>query len=399
MDHLRLLIVDDEPLIRAGIRADLSGMESVQVAGECGCVADAVAAIRSRQFDLVLLDVQMPDGAGFDVIREVGPQQMPPVVFVTAYDQYALRAFEVNAVDYLLKPFDSVRLRESIDRVRDRLSRPAQSTRQMEQLIEAHSHLLATVDRQAEDARHAHAEMETARGVQEKLFPREASPVPDIEYAGRCAPARNVGGDYYDFLRFGEGRMGIVLADVSGKGVPAALLMANLQGSFRTHAEGGRCEPLALLRSINRLLYESTSPETFATVFFGAYDCATHRLRYVNCGHPAPYLFRAGGGAAVRLEPTSTVLGAFPAWNSDEIVVELSPGDTLFAYSDGLTEARSANGEEFGDSRLNEVLASARSDKPEAVIDKAIGAVQKFGFGIQEDDMTAVILRRPPGIA
>jgi two-component system LytT family response regulator len=137
MSTLRLLVVDDEPLIRTGIRNELSGMASVQVAGECGCVTEAVEAIHSQHFDLVLLDVQMPDGTGFDVIRQVGPQRMPAVVFVTAYDKYAIQAFDVNAVDYLLKPFDDLRLRESIDRARDRLSRPAEVMRQMEALLEA----------------------------------------------------------------------------------------------------------------------------------------------------------------------------------------------------------------------------------------------------------------------
>ena len=112
-------------------------MESVRVAGECGSVAEAVEAIRSSQFDLVLLDVQMPDGTGFDVIREVGPERMPAVVFVTAYDKYAIQAFEVNAVDYLLKPFDDLRLRESIDRARERMSRPVDLMRRLESLLEA----------------------------------------------------------------------------------------------------------------------------------------------------------------------------------------------------------------------------------------------------------------------
>ena len=133
---LQILIVDDEPLIRSGVRADLVGLQSVEVAGEAGCVAGAVAAIRSTRLDLVLLDVQMPDGTGFDVIKEVGPENMPTVVFVTAYDKYAIQAFEVNAVDYLLKPFDDVRLRESIDRARDRLSRPAELIRNLETLLE-----------------------------------------------------------------------------------------------------------------------------------------------------------------------------------------------------------------------------------------------------------------------
>lgn len=134
---LRVLIVDDEPLIRLGIRNDLSGMESVHVAGESGSVAEAVAALRSTRFDLVLLDVQLPDGTGFDVIQEIGPQHMPTVVFVTAYDKYAIQAFEVNAVDYLLKPFDDVRLRESIVRAQERLARPAEWVRHLEALLEA----------------------------------------------------------------------------------------------------------------------------------------------------------------------------------------------------------------------------------------------------------------------
>jgi len=138
MNSLRLLIVDDEPLIRLGIRKDLSGTPSVQVAAECECVADAVATIRSSRFDLVLLDVQLPDGTGFDVVREVGPQQMPAVIFVTAYDKYAIQAFEVNAVDYLLKPFDGSRLRASIGRARERLSRHSTFIRQLEGLIQAH---------------------------------------------------------------------------------------------------------------------------------------------------------------------------------------------------------------------------------------------------------------------
>lgn len=136
MNSLRLLIVDDEPLIRTGIRHDLSDMQSVHVAGECGSVAEAVDAIRSGHFDLVLLDVQMPDGTGFDVIREIGSQQMPAVVFVTAYDKYAIQAFEVNAVDYLLKPFDDLRLKASIERARERMSRPVDLMRHLEALLE-----------------------------------------------------------------------------------------------------------------------------------------------------------------------------------------------------------------------------------------------------------------------
>ncbi|MGC4051436.1 MAG: LytTR family DNA-binding domain-containing protein [Paludibaculum sp.] len=124
MTKLRLLIVDDEPLIRAGLRSGLSTRDDVVVVGECESVSDAVAALRSDDADVVLLDVEMSDGTGFDVIRMVGPENMPVVVFVTAYDRYAVQAFEVNAVDYLLKPFDQSRLFAAIDRVKKKFDEP-----------------------------------------------------------------------------------------------------------------------------------------------------------------------------------------------------------------------------------------------------------------------------------
>ena len=134
----RLLIVDDEPLIRSGIRDGLSGRDDVEIAGESGSVAEAIDILRAEQVDLVLLDVELPDGTGFDVIRRFGPERMPVVVFVTAYDKYAIQAFEVNAVDYLLKPFDQSRLLASIDRVRNRLSGSARMLAQrLEALIQA----------------------------------------------------------------------------------------------------------------------------------------------------------------------------------------------------------------------------------------------------------------------
>jgi two-component system LytT family response regulator len=138
MSNLRLLVVDDEPLIRAGIRHGLSAVEGIEVVGECDSGARAVEAIRQGKPDLVLLDVQMPDGTGLDVVREVGADRMPAVVFVTAFDEYAVQAFECNAVDYLLKPFDDERLRSAIERARGRLAgqRDSVMARQLENLLE-----------------------------------------------------------------------------------------------------------------------------------------------------------------------------------------------------------------------------------------------------------------------
>jgi two-component system LytT family response regulator len=139
MSNLRLLIVDDEPLIRSGIRAGLARLPDVEVVGECENGNDAIEAILSRQPDLVLLDVQMPDCSGLEVVRRVGPDRMPLVVFVTAYDEYAVKAFEMNAVDYLLKPFDEERLERSVERARERLALRdrAALSRQLHALVEA----------------------------------------------------------------------------------------------------------------------------------------------------------------------------------------------------------------------------------------------------------------------
>lgn len=138
MSKLRLLVVDDEPLIRDGIRSGLAAIEGIEIIGECDSGAHAVEAILERDPDLVLLDVQMPDGTGLDVVRQIGPRRMPPVVFVTAYDEYAVQAFEFNAVDYLLKPFDDDRLRAAIERVQARISarKDAALAQQLQSLLE-----------------------------------------------------------------------------------------------------------------------------------------------------------------------------------------------------------------------------------------------------------------------
>ena len=141
MNTLRLLLVDDEPFIRKSLRRALSGVPDIEVIGECGSGREAIQAVASQRPDLVLLDVQMPDGSGLDVVREVGPHNMPPVVFVTAYDDYAVSAFELNAVDYVLKPFEEARLRESIERARKRIAHDSQAvlSQRLQALLESQS--------------------------------------------------------------------------------------------------------------------------------------------------------------------------------------------------------------------------------------------------------------------
>jgi serine phosphatase RsbU (regulator of sigma subunit) len=246
-------------------------------------------------------------------------------------------------------------------------------------------------ERMEADRRVAH-DMEIAREVQARLFPQKMPPLETLEYAGGCIQARDVGGDYYDFLDLGPGRVGIVLADISGKGISGALLMANLQANLRSQYAVALEDLPGLLRSVNRLFYENTPDNSYATLFFGDYDDSSRRLRYVNCGHNAPLLLRAGGKLE-RLAATATVLGLFPDWNCTIGEVTLHPGDMLVIYTDGISEAPDSSGEQFGEARLIGAVRRGRHLAPSALLGSIQAAVQQFSGGVQADDLTMVIGR------
>jgi serine phosphatase RsbU (regulator of sigma subunit) len=233
-------------------------------------------------------------------------------------------------------------------------------------------------------------EMAIASEVQRKLLPQHMPPLETLDYAGSCEPAWSVGGDYYDFLDMGRGRVAFVLADVSGKGVSAALLMANLQASVRSQYVIALENLEKLFRTVNKLFYESVTPGFFATMFFADYFDTTRKLRYVNCGHCPAFLVRADG-IGEKLGATATVLGMFENWNCTVGEAAMSPGDILVAYSDGVTEAQSGSGELFGDERL---LAAVEANRnlPAAGLVKAIAAAaHNFGGKEQEDDLTLLV--------
>jgi sigma-B regulation protein RsbU (phosphoserine phosphatase) len=253
-----------------------------------------------------------------------------------------------------------------------------------------------------EAERRAGQEMEFARQVQARLFPQKLPPLQTLEYAGSCSQARQVGGDYYDFLDLRPGRLALVLADIAGKGVPGALLMANLQANLRSQYALALDDLVRLLESVNRLFYENTADSNYATLVFADYDDSSRRLRYVNCGHLPPLLLRAGelsqdgvGGqlAVERLEPTCTVLGLFDKWKCGVADVQLAPNDTVVLYTDGVTEARSASGEEFGEARLIETLRAHGHLPVSALLQTLVTEVQKFSGSQQEDDITLIVAR------
>ncbi len=253
-------------------------------------------------------------------------------------------------------------------------------------------HLAESMAEKLEGERKAAAEIAIAREVQSRLFPQTHPPMQTIEYAGLCDQARKVGGDYFDFLDLGPGRIGLALADISGKGIYAALLMANLQANLRSQYARAQDDLPGLMRSVNRLFHQSTSAGLYATMFFADYSDATRRLRYVNCGHNPPLLLRADGSHA-RLESTATVIGLLEPWDCEVGEAELRLGDLLVIYSDGATEAQSDAGEFFGEERLLQA-ARAQAHLPIAEAARAIAqAVHTFSETTQEDDLTLLVAR------
>jgi len=255
--------------------------------------------------------------------------------------------------------------------------------------VEAQRRLVAE---KFEAERRAAQEVEIAKQVQARLFPQNLPAIATLDYAGVCIQARQVGGDYYDFLDLGRSRFGLVIADISGKGIAAALLMANLQANLRSQCAIALDEPERLLRSVNRLFHENTAQSAYATMFFAEYDDAERRLRYANCGHLPALVLRAGG-AVERLESTCTVLGLFSEWDCAMADREFAPGDLFVLYTDGVTESFNAAGEEFGEERLLALLEHHRTAPPCELVASVVDQVRRFNPQEQHDDITLIVAR------
>jgi len=243
-----------------------------------------------------------------------------------------------------------------------------------------------------EAERRAAQELEIAKQVQARLFPQIRPQLKTVDYAGTCLQARQVGGDYFDFLNLGPQRLGLIVGDVSGKGIAAALLMANLQASLRSQLSLALDQPQALLRSVNRLFYDNTNESAYASLLFAEYDDATSRLRYANCGHLSGLLLRRDG-AVEQLESTSTLLGLFKDWDCYVQEQELFPGDVLALYTDGVTETSNDRGEEFGERLLIEALRQHRELSCQALLAAIVDGVRRFGSQEQHDDITVIVAK------
>lgn len=255
--------------------------------------------------------------------------------------------------------------------------------------VEAHRR---TIAQKQETERRAAQEIEIAKQVQARLFPQTLPPLKTLDYSGVCIQALKVGGDYYDFLDLGQERLGFVIGDISGKGIAAALLMANLQANVCSQCAIALDQPQRLMCSVNRLFCENTPDGSFATFFFAEYDDITGRLRYANCGH-LPALLLRSDGTVERLEATAMVLGIFKDWDCGIGEHQLQPGDTFALYTDGITECYNSDDEQFGEERLIESLLRYREASSQSALASIVEEVQRFSPFEQHDDITLIITK------
>jgi len=253
----------------------------------------------------------------------------------------------------------------------------------------------------AKEKERLESELTIAREVQDQLFPKDVPFTKTLELKGVCHPARMVSGDYYDFMPMPHDSLAFAIGDVAGKGISAALLMATIQSTMRTQintaaAANGSYKPPStakLVALLNRQLYANTAPEKYATFYFAMYDEAQHTLTYTNAGHLSPLLVR--NNEVSLLEPTGTVVGAFPFAVYQEKSVTLEHGDMLVAYTDGLVEPENAYGEMYGEERLQDLLLKYNQADSSEIIARAMEAVVQWtGSSELQDDMTMVVARR-----
>lgn len=338
---------------------------------------DALQSAQARPFDLLLLDLNYSRDTtsgqeGLELLSSLRAHGVTaPIVVMTAWGnvELAVEAMRLGANDFVQKPWDNSRLIATIK----------------SQLNQAES-------RRRQGLQHR-SELEIARHVQEKLFPQSPRIPSGVEYGASCVPAQDVGGDYYDIFDLGPQSMAGLLADVSGKGVGAAMLMANLQACFRTQIEGGRTEAKNLLETVNRLFHATTPAAHYATLFYFEYDNRDRRLQYVNCGHVPPALLRSSGKVQ-RLDANATVLGLFGENMCESESVYLNSGDVLAIFTDGFTEFPAQDGEEFGEERFVDLVESVKRMNPESAVQYVIEQVkERSACAEQMDDQTLLILK------
>jgi len=372
MPAARILVADDQADILQALRLLLSdaGFETDLV----NSTGDVIARLSNTSYDLLLMDLNYTrdttsgrEGlALLDQVREIDATL--PVVVMTGWGSIdtAVEAMRRGARSFVQKPWDDATLLEIVQR--------------------------EVADGVADRRRDAHLarEQDEARRIQSALLPSVMPQVSGAEVAACWTPASGIGGDFYDLLRFDDARLALCIADVVGKGLPAALLMSNLQASVRAFATS-EAPPHDVTMRVNQLLCRNISSGKFATFCYAVVDTAERTVAFANAGHNPPILMRRAG-TVERLDPTGLVLGVAPDWTYESRRHRLEPGDRLVCFTDGISEAASPTGEEFGDGRLLDVVAAHRDRSPGELTEAVATAAADWAGGATQDDATLIVL-------
>lgn len=367
----RLLVADDQADVLEALRWLLTGEGYLlELVSSTDAVMDR---LRAGAFDLLLMDLNYTRDTtsgreGLELISKVRTHDSSlPIVVMTGWGSIdtAVEAMRRGAKSFVQKPWEDVTLLEIIERevAEGRASRRRDHKQQRE--------------------------VEEARLIQRGLLPTSTPQVAGIDLSVTWLPADGVGGDCFDTLGFGD-VLGVSIADIAGKGLPAALLMSNLQAAVRAFAQEA-VSPASINNSVNRLLCRNMASGRFATFCYARIEPAARRIVYSNAGHNPPLLIRPDG-AVEQLSEGGMVLGVFPENQYDQAEVPLGPGDRLLFYTDGITEARSPEGEEYGEERLAAVAVAARTTPASAVKDAILADVNAFTAGKFEDDATLIVV-------
>lgn len=382
----RILVVDDNDDNRYTLTLylDLEGYRNVVTANDGG---EAIGRLKSELFDLVLLDVMMPKVDGYQVLSWLKDEPRLrdlPIIMISALNEMnsVVRCIELGAVDYLLKPFNPVLLKARLG-----------STLEKKHLRDQINTHLARLESELEAARKLQV------GMVPHVFPAPAAHWP-IDLFAMMEPAREVGGDLYDFFTLADGRLCFLIGDVSGKGMPAALYMARTKSLVRIAAElmpgreGGQASASDIVGRVNRELAENNDDMMFVTMFLAILNPATGDIEFCNAGHNPPYRVQGDRLATVD-DPHGVVLGVRPDAVYQTGRFSLAPGETIYLFTDGVTEAQDAGATLFSDARLEAVLQRAGGASSADLINAVVAEVGSFVGAVEaSDDITMLALRR-----
>jgi sigma-B regulation protein RsbU (phosphoserine phosphatase) len=347
--------------------------------------------VARQEFDILLIDLNYARDTtsgreGLDVLSRLKEMEdPPPVVAMTGWATVglAVETMQYGVSDFVEKPWTNTRLLEILQK-QISLGRDRRESRRQE-AAEARARKEALLHQQEQER-----EIAEAKAIQEKLLPRDTPQMPGYEIASVWQSARVVGGDYFDILPLDEKTFGLCIADVAGKGMPAALLMSNLQAAVRGLASASLAPDLLCSR-LNSLIYRNTASDRFITFFYAQLDGPGRRLAYVNAGHNAPFVVHSDGSHE-RLREGGTVLGVFASPGYEMGSAQLSQGDQVVLFTDGVTEACNQAGEEFGEVRLLCLLQEQRSLSADGLQAKILAGVAEFSGGRWQDDATLLVL-------